>query len=159
MVGNCEIETSYSLSDRSKVLYAKKLENNNLYCPTIAPTSIQADSGHVNTVETGWALKQKKKFARFTPEQKEFMLEKYNIGKCTGSKVDPYVAATEMRSSGRFERMQFLTGQQIASYFSRLAQKERKLDDLDFSAAKQETNKMEVKKEILSVLSGIKSTQ
>ena len=53
-------------------------------------------------------------------------MEKFKIGKRTGSKVDPCSAYKEMMYPGQFERRQFLSAQQIASYSLRLSQKVRK---------------------------------
>ena len=54
------------------------------------------------------------------------MTEKFNIGKISGCKIYPYTASEYMRLSGIFERVEFLTGQQICNYFSRLAQQDKK---------------------------------
>ena len=80
----------------------------------------------MQTVEMGWALKENRKRNAFTKGQNEYMTEKINIGKISGCKIDPYTAAEDMRSSGNFERVEFLTGQHIGSYFSRLAQQNKK---------------------------------
>ena len=78
----------------------------------------------------GWALRAKKKKTVFSTEQKQYMKEKFEVGKRTGKKVDPFYAADEMRNLGQFKKKDFLSEQQIASFFSRLAQMDRK-GDLD----------------------------
>lgn len=62
----------------------------------------------------GWAVKETRSSVPFSSKQKVFMVEKLNIGKLTGNRVDPYLAAERMRTCG----MQFLSGQQISSFFS-----------------------------------------
>ena len=77
------------------------------------------------------------------------MLDKFNIGKFTGNKVDPYIAAEEMRHSGNFCREEYLSGQQIASNFSRLAH-QRKSDD--YVAAQCGEYKENLKSKIRNIL-------
>ena len=93
----------------------------------------------------GWALKEIKTRISFNTSQKQFMKEKYNVGKTTGRKVDPYSAAEEMRNSGKFKRAEFLSGQQISSYFSRLCQNEKKTSAEDYEAAESEDTKQNIK--------------
>ena len=66
------------------------------------------------------------------------MLEKFNVWKYEGCKVDPFTAAEEMQNGKLFHKEDFLTGQQIASFFSRLAQQNKKIGPQDFMAAKEE---------------------
>ncbi|CAC5386463.1 Synembryn-A,Synembryn,Synembryn-B [Mytilus coruscus] len=85
------------------------------------------------------------------------MKEKFDIGKVSGRKVDPFQAADEMRQlqeDGKyvFSRKDYLTGQQITAYFSRLALKDRKTDLEDFRSAEEETNKRCLKQEILDMV-------
>ena len=54
------------------------------------------------------------------------MMDKFKIGKRTGSKVDPCSVYEEMMYSWKFERRQFLSAQQKTSYSLRLPQKVRK---------------------------------
>ena len=72
----------------------------------------------MQTVEMEWSLQAKGKRNAFTKGQKEYMTEKFNIGKTCGCKIDPYTAAEDMRLSSRFERVEFRTGQKIGSFFS-----------------------------------------
>ena len=84
------------------------------------------DNQFIQTVEMEWALKAKRKLYAFTKGQKEYMTEKFNIGKISGCKIDPYTAAEDMRLSGKFERVEFLTGQQMGSFSSPLARQDKK---------------------------------
>ncbi|CAC5411316.1 unnamed protein product [Mytilus coruscus] len=77
----------------------------------------------------------------------EMKQEKFDIGKVSGRKVDPFQAADEMRQlqeEGKyvFSRKDYLTGQQITAYFSRLALKDRKTDLEDFRSAQEKLTKM-----------------
>ena len=66
---------------------------------------------------------------RFNVRQKEYLTAKFNIGETTRCKADAVVIARD-RINGSdtdgerlFNRDEFLTGQQITSFFSRLAAK------------------------------------
>ena len=96
----------------------------------------------------GWALKESKPRILFTDKQKNFMMAKFSIGKTTGNKVDPYCAAEEMMMSGNFKKSEYLTGQQIASYFSKLAREDWKMSREDYNAALCEVKKEKLKCDI-----------
>lgn len=81
------------------------------------------------------------------------MVDKFNIGKLTGNKVDPYLAAEQMRMSGKFSREEFLFGQQISSFFSRLFQQDKKSCSVDYEAAVYEESKDSLKSAIQDILS------
>ncbi|CAG2254947.1 unnamed protein product [Mytilus edulis] len=111
------------------------------------------NTNHNSYLPMGWALKETKARVTFIAQQKEFMVDKFNIGKVTGNKVDPYVAAEEMRMSGKFKRSEYLSGQQISSYFSRLFQQDKKTSSDDCVAALCEENKEHLKTTIKHILS------
>ena len=75
----------------------------------------------------GWALKTSQSRKRFTDTQKQYLMKKFNIGQATGRKVDPASVSRDMRrakdcnSRRLFSVDEFLTTQQIASFFSRQA--------------------------------------
>ncbi|CAC5391746.1 unnamed protein product [Mytilus coruscus] len=101
-------------------------------------------------IGSGWAV--------FSQSQVNYMKEKFCIGKVSGRKVYPFQAGHEMRQlqeEGKyvFSRKDYLTGQQITAYFSRLALKDRTTDLEDFRSAEEETNKRCLKQEILDSVS------
>ena len=79
----------------------------------------------------GWAQTRSKRSNRFPEQVKSFLLEQFMIGEDTGRKVTPAEAATRMRSlrndagNRLFEKVEWLTVQQVTSYFSRLAAMKR----------------------------------
>ena len=81
----------------------------------------------------GWALRQTEKAASFNANQRSYLDEKFLIGQSTGIKADPSKVAHDLRNarigSGkqRFSIDEFLTPQQIKSYFSRKAAKMKQL--------------------------------
>ena len=111
----------------------------------------------VSIVE-GWALKETKKSYRFNETQKAYLEAKFKIGQTTGRKLDGETVAREMRRSTGpdgdrlFRVSEFLTAQQISSFFSRLAAKSRNnisMDD-DIRAFEEETNFNATRQDILS---------
>ena len=79
----------------------------------------------------GWALKTTLR-KRFTAVQTDYLRKKFNIGRDTGRKQDPSTVAKEMRRAKDADgnrlfpsSKDFLTSQQIASFFSRLASKSK----------------------------------
>ena len=144
------------LKDKAKHIYAK-----NIKClfPSrtieIASYSRSTEQTIMNrkVIAIGWAVRDHKRRTAFTDKQKTFMLSKFNIGKVTGKKVDPYVAAEEMQLSGSFVRNEFLSGHQISSFFSRMCQNERKTSLEDVLAAEEEDKKDGIKVNFQAVLS------
>ena len=86
----------------------------------------------------GWALKcSRARGARFSTKQKEYLSAKFQIGERTGLKADPASVATAMRKAKDvngerlFESTEFLTAQQVASFFPRLAAKKTTDEDTE----------------------------
>ena len=75
----------------------------------------------------GCALRPTKRAYRFSEKQKAYLTAKFNIGQSTGRKIDARLVARDMRrargSNGKrlFKLSEFLTTQQITSYFTRLS--------------------------------------
>lgn len=95
----------------------------------------------------GWALKTAKKSTRFNEAQKKYLEDKFNLGQQTGHKQDPARVAKDMRfakkadGSRLFSSNEFLSAQQIQSFFSRMASKLRQVAgiiDSDIRAAQYE---------------------
>jgi hypothetical protein len=94
------------------------------------------------TLSQGWGIKLERKNKSFTKNQKSFFIERLNIGAQTGRKEDPENGSTLMRNienaegSRRFSLADFLTSQQITSFFSRHCRKneamrEQTISDLE----------------------------
>ena len=86
----------------------------------------------------GLALKcSRAKSARFSTKQKEYLSAKFQMGERTGLKVDPASVAIAMRKAKDvnderlFDSTEFLTAQQVASFFSRLAAKKTTDEDTE----------------------------
>ena len=86
------------------------------------------------------------------------MKDTFDSGKKSGRKIDPYRAAEEMRdlrsdkNKLMFTKAEYLTGQQIANFFSKLAVKDRKMESHDFIAAENEIKKERLKASILDTV-------
>ena len=137
-----------SLLDHAKLGYKQYLEEGIGIIPTLNPT-VTATSSANPTVSEGWALKANKKLYRFNEKQKQYLQAKFNIGQETGRKMDPNVVSSQMRKAldpdGKrlFNVSEFLSPQQVKSYFSRHAAKVRQQCDVlaeDIIAADEEAN-------------------
>ena len=149
------------LLDLAKTKYATNLMEGVGVIPTLKSREHVITSEAGLNIKEGWALKETKKAYRFNDTQRAYLERKFNIGQSTGRKMDPEAVAKEMRrsvdSNGKrlFKSSEFLTTQQISSFFSRLAAKTREtihpLDD-DIQASQEEVNYTTARQEILSRL-------
>ncbi|KAK3742847.1 hypothetical protein QZH41_004529 [Actinostola sp. cb2023] len=117
----------------------------------------------------GWALKssQGRKTKRFTEKQKSYLFSKFCIGETTGKKADATSTAKAMMTArdtdGQrlFSSSEFLTSQQVESYFSRLAAKralheQEDIDDVENecqNAADNEEAFSELRSDVLQEVS------
>ena len=79
-------------------------------------------------VEMGWALKKSKSRGRYSDKLKQYLKKLFLEGEETGRKADPSDVSSRMKSlktnDGKkrlFDRSDWLTAQQVRSYFSRLS--------------------------------------
>ena len=86
----------------------------------------------------GWALKAgASRRTRFTATQRSYLTDKFRRGEETGRKVDPasvaraMMTAKDAHGSRLFTRGDFLTSNQVAGFFSRLASKKALAEDPD----------------------------
>lgn len=76
--------------------------------------------------EKGWAMKRAKAGVRFSQDVKEFLNRIFLKGEETGQKANPSEVSSQLRKirtpngEKRFKRSEWLTVQQITSYFSHL---------------------------------------
>ncbi|XP_078671137.1 uncharacterized protein LOC144911185 [Branchiostoma floridae x Branchiostoma belcheri] len=124
-----------TLLDKAKSMYAAKLEQG----PSEVP-SLETAIGATRTTQCpqeGWALRSQRKRLRFSAKQKAYLDRTFHLGETTGKKSDPQTVSKAMRhardSQGQrlFRVNDFLTTQQVSSYFSRLAAKRRKTTEDD----------------------------
>lgn len=124
-----------TLLDRAMLTYTFALEK-----PRVSNIVIPAKEGFVTREHSsdapgfssymGWALKTSfSRNTRFNSSQKDYLIKKFEIGEKTGRKLDPGTVAKDMRAAkdpnGKrlFNCNEFLTSQQIQSFFARLASK------------------------------------
>lgn len=151
-----------SMPDRCKLKYCSKLGSGAFSSANsqLISTEVEVDDYTPPLKEMGWALKVHKPKTRFTEDQKQFFLDKFNAGKVTGRKEDPLKVAEEMRTEqrngqNRFRKSEFLTSQQISSFFSRISMKEKNMDRDDVLAATEEERLFLFKNEILKTFHNI----
>lgn len=158
LLGNCSIRADKNLVDRCKVLYQDKLSSININSFSFEKDYATSMSSSIDSTKpAGWALKHKKPKTTFTADQKGYLLDKFNLGIITGQKEDPAKVAKDMpyahkNGNRRFKREEYLTATQVAGFFSRLSQKNRKCDAEDFLAASSDTKSCNLKEEVLSFL-------
>ena len=124
-----------TLLDKAKVKYAPRLEEGSSSVPTIPlpPETCPRNTGYVTPPE-GFALKQVKKSYRFNEKQQEYLTARFTIGQESGKKVDAENVATEMRRAKElngerlFSVSEFLTTQQVASFFFKNGSKSETTD-------------------------------
>lgn len=149
----CELcPEKYSLLDLEKQEYASRLQEGTGLVPSL----------HFPASQVLWALKGAKKAERFNEAQRSYLEAKFNIGQSTGKKLDPDVVAKEMRRARSpngdrlFVVTEFLSAQQISSFFSRLAakarQKEVQVTEQDALAVEEEVNFFTARDRVLSSL-------
>ena len=122
-----------TLLDQAKEMYHLKLTGDRSAGATSHDerTDPREVAAKTNQLSRGWALKQTKKSRRLSETREKYLNEKFSIGQQTGHKVDPLSVARDMRyariAEGKrlFTRDEFLSAQQIQSYFSRQAGKLR----------------------------------
>ncbi len=110
----------------------------------------------------GWALKSSQGTrSRFTEKQKNYLIQKFEIGESSGMKLNATTVAKSMLSAKDsngmklFTKDEFLTSQQISGFFSRLSAKKSlghavaDSDDAtaegDVASATQELHRREVR--------------
>ena len=99
--------------------------------PIISGTT--TDNQSTEPLPQGWALKQSKNVVRLNENQKAYLDERFKIGQTTGLKADPLQVSRDMRHARtengerRFTMNEYLSSQQIRSYFSRTARKNKSL--------------------------------
>ena len=153
-----------TLIDKAMIKYAATLQEGESALPTISATISTAADRSVAPPE-GWALRKTKKAYRFNEEQRRYLEARFNIGQESGMKLDSEVVAKEMRrtrgSSGErlFRVSEFLTTQQVASFFSRMAAKTKQqtipgatTSDPDISAMEDEENFSKAKEAVMDAL-------
>ena len=119
-----------TLLDKAVHGYAARLEKQTASVPQLQQCVESGRAPNRCLLSMGWALKTSQASrARFTDKQKNYLLGKFLIGEQTGQKLNGSSVARSMISARNengdrlFTSSEFLTGQQIASYFSRLASK------------------------------------
>jgi hypothetical protein len=87
-----------------------------------ADVNLEAETPVVDDLPIGWALKIRRPTKQFSLAQRTYLTEKFNIGARSGIKHNPQDIAKMMRRDPQFpDKSSWLTWNQIASFWSRLA--------------------------------------
>lgn len=162
-LGACSIAVEQqTLADVAKERYAILLKEDLGVLPSVSTTSVASISPSSIVPQRGWALKLQEKKHRFNAKQREYLTAKFNIGQDTGRKVRPEDVSRDMRHARgeNGERLfcvtEFLSVEQIASFFSREAAKVRHqhagANDDEIIAAAEETNFSSARNAVLATL-------
>jgi len=119
-----------TLYDKAMTLYATKLEQGGSHTARVNDTIQTSGSESAKAgPPMGWALKTTAGKKRFTETQKNYLMDIFTKGEVTGHKADPAEVSRSMRKAKNpdgtrmFDKSQFLTPQQISSFFSRKAKR------------------------------------
>ena len=137
---------SESFYDRVRREWAKRFSTINPVQPegSTSGSGIRSSEEAADTppsdLSQGWALSKPRVSTRFSLKVKAYLNAKFELGEKTGLKADPNQVSADMRNARdeennrRFSREEWLSKNQIKSYFSRLASAKRKgqqTDDVD----------------------------
>lgn len=121
-----------TLLDKAVRGYAVRLEEQFESVPQLQQSTGNLTTANQPLLPMGWALKASQASrARFNDKQKDYLLSKFLIGEQTGQKINAasvartMISARDTSGNRMFTRSEFLTAQQITSYFSRLAAKRK----------------------------------
>ena len=159
----CELSPEkYCMLDLAKQEYASRLQEGTGIVPSLQVPASHVSADNDQAYKEGWALKGAKKAERFSDAQKSYLEAKFNIGQGTGKKLDPGVVAEDMRRARGpngerlFAVTEFLSAQQVSSFFSRLAAKARQQEvqvtEQDVLAVEEQVNFSTARDSVLSSL-------
>ena len=157
-----------TLLDRAMLRYAYELEKGGSKVVELCDVACSRKETNCQVpilpLPIGWALKSSfTQKTRFNSTQKDYPQKKFEIGEKTGRKLDPVTVSQEMRiakdSNGNhlFSSSEFLTGQQIQSFFSRMASKRSvdivtEEDEEDENCVRQEVALSEMRQDVFNLV-------
>ena len=143
--------------DLAKLGYQQVLEEDVGVVPTLRTSGVASKQSRGRLTE-GWGLRPAKKAYRFSENQKAYLTDKFNIGQ-SRRKVDASLVARDMRSAHSsngerlFKSTEFLTSQQISSYFSRIsATTPQQTHEVDLAAIEEEINFSTARDEVMATV-------
>lgn len=138
-VGKCHFEIEFKSSansDITKKKYFEKLSESSFLRGVLnLSAETKQSAGEQNNMTIGWTLKTERKCKRFSKNQKDFLVDKFNIGLKTGRKEDPFHVSESMLhvknpdGTRRFSYDEILSVQQVTSFFSRMIKQNKYLED------------------------------
>ena len=142
-----------TLFDLAKTKYLARLVEGASVAISAALGQLENTSESTEILSEGWALKTRKA-TRFSETQRRYLEEIFNLGQTTRKKQDPSTVAQDMRfaknmdGSKLFQSDEYLSPQQVQSYFSRIAAKSRDTSELDV-AATQDQQMMDATRQVV----------
>ena len=96
----CKYVERHTLMDLAKIEYASRLQEGIGQRPVLQSKLLESDKeDSVSGAKEGWALRESKKSNRFNETQKEYLLQKFNIGQSTAKKAQAESVAKDMRGA------------------------------------------------------------
>ena len=127
LYGECQlVAEKLNLLDKAKVLNREKLLHGSNSVPSLSSCKVPAPQLRNYSLQ-GWALKGGKQTKRFSEKQKIYLDQNSTLDKKLDTKLDGVIVSQDMRytkdneGDNLIDASQFLTAQQISSYFSRMA--------------------------------------
>ncbi|CAF4430055.1 unnamed protein product [Rotaria sp. Silwood2] len=129
------MQTTVPLLDRAKLLYKELIDNDsNRISISLNQFNnlISTTTSSIGTIRSqGWALPQKKPPTHYSSDVVNFLESAFNEGVVTDNKWDPAALSQEMvfaqlNGQPRFNENDFLSPEQIKTYFSKLKAKRSK---------------------------------
>ena len=110
------------LLDREVLGYADRLQGQSYGIPQIQKVRKRLNPSNLPCLPMGWALKSSHvKRTRFTEKQRDYLASEFRIGQTTGQKADAVskslMTARDSNGQRLFTSAQFLTSQQVSSFF------------------------------------------
>jgi hypothetical protein len=132
------VHPNESIYDQLRRQWAAQFGNVTVHKSNTQPISAdntihsEGESGCPSALPMGWALHAPASKSRFPDCVKLYLKAKFDLGERTGEKADSQQVALDMRNARNedgdrlFQRDQWLTKNQVKSFFSRLAAARRK---------------------------------
>ncbi|XP_063416575.1 uncharacterized protein LOC134698600 [Mytilus trossulus] len=160
-----------NISDTCKRLWYSKCQDirflNKPLMSTVGSEKMQVQTNNNYSQAPGYALKKRKKAVRFSPKVKEYLIVLFNVGEESGKKPSPYTVSKQMRNETDlqgdriFSPSEWLSHQQIRSFFGNLCMKKQTVDkskDKSVKLVKIEDNQ-EDDEDLQNVLSSLEANE
>lgn len=141
-----DVQKLDTLEDRSKRLWTVQCNELRLDHQNSSSLTVHCDQPSEFRENFGYALKRRKKTSRFSVKLKNHLTALFKNGEQTGKKPNPHTVSRQMRSETDedgnriFSPAEWLSPQQIRSFFGNLCLKKQKVSNMVKSEGNQEND-------------------